>query len=141
MKILHLFDDLMNLYGEYANLLVLERELSKLGQEVQIHTLRMGEQKDISDYDMYYMGAGTERKQKLALAELRKYAPALKKAKEDGRSFSSPAMPSVSLDRASLMRRVRPMKHWDSSPSKAPKVAVVFWETATAAAVWSPNPL
>ena len=85
MKILHLFDDLMNLYGEYANLLVLERELSKIGQEVEIHTLRLGEQKDISDYDMYYMGAGTERKQKIALAELRKYAPVLKKAKEDGK--------------------------------------------------------
>ncbi|MBR4309219.1 MAG: hypothetical protein IKT58_06465 [Oscillospiraceae bacterium] len=85
MKLLHLYDDLMNLYGEYANLLVLERELSKLGQAVEIHCLRLGEQKDISGYDLYYMGAGTERKQKLALAELKKYAPVLKQAKEEGK--------------------------------------------------------
>ncbi len=85
MKILHLFDDLMNLYGEYANVLVLERALSELGIDTEIHTLRLGEKKDISGYDLYYMGAGTERKQKLALAELKPYTDVLKQAKAEGR--------------------------------------------------------
>lgn len=85
MKILHFFDDLMNLYGEYANLLVLQRYLSDLGQEVQIHSLRLGEKKDISGYDLYFMGAGTERKQKLCLAALKNYAVPLKAAYESGK--------------------------------------------------------
>ena len=87
MKILHLYHDMMNLYGDYANLLVLERSLRELGREVEIHTLSMGEKKDIAGYDLYFMGAGTERKQKLALEELHSYAQTLKKAYEDGKLF------------------------------------------------------
>ncbi len=87
MKILHLYHDMMNLYGDYANLLILERALRDLGQTVELHTLSMGEEKDIAGYDLYYMGAGTERKQKLALESLRPYAGALKKAYEEGRLF------------------------------------------------------
>ena len=52
MKILHLYHDMMNLYGDYANLLVLQRCLKELGQSVEIHTLSMGEKKDISGYDL-----------------------------------------------------------------------------------------
>ena len=87
MKILHLYHDMMNLYGEYANLLILERCLRDLGQEVEIHTLSMGEIKDISGYNLYFMGAGTERKQKLALEALQPYGEALKKAFEAGKVF------------------------------------------------------
>lgn len=87
MKILHLYHDMMNLYGEYANLLILERCLKNLGQEAQIHTLSMGETKDIRGYDMYFMGAGTERKQKRVLEELKAYAQPLKDAQEAGKVF------------------------------------------------------
>ena len=87
MKILHLYHDMMNLYGDYANLLVLERALGELGQKVEIHTLSMGEKKDISGYDMYFMGAGTERKQKRVLEELKAYAQPLKNAQQEGKVF------------------------------------------------------
>lgn len=87
MKIIHLLPDMMNLYGEYANLLVLERCLEEMGHQVEIHTLSMGETKDISGYDMYFMGAGTERKQKLALEAIRPYGKALEKAHEEGKVF------------------------------------------------------
>ncbi|MBR6825416.1 MAG: hypothetical protein IKM59_02605 [Oscillospiraceae bacterium] len=87
MKILHLYPDMMNLYGDYANLLVLERALGELGVRAELCTLTMGEKKDISGFDLYYMGAGTERKQKLALAELRAYGETLKKAYEAGKHF------------------------------------------------------
>lgn len=87
MKILHLYHDMMNLYGDYANLLVLQRCLDELGQTVEIHTLSMGEKKELDSYDLYFMGAGTERKQKLALEELRQYSQPLKKAYADGKLF------------------------------------------------------
>lgn len=85
MKILHLFDDIMNLYGEYANLRILERYLSDMGHSVQIDTLGVYEDREISGYDMYFMGAGTERRQKIALAELRKYEKVLKQEYENGK--------------------------------------------------------
>ena len=79
IKILHIFDDLMNLYGEYANVEVLGKYLRDLGYEVQTDTLHLYEEKDISGYDFYYMGAGTERKQKLALSRLAGYREVLQK--------------------------------------------------------------
>lgn len=85
MKILHLFHDVMNLYGEYANVAVLSRFLRELGEEVSVDTLSLYEQKDISGYDFYFMGAGTERRQKLVLPELMRYRDALRDAYEAGK--------------------------------------------------------
>lgn len=80
LKLLHLYDDVMNLYGEYANVAVLARYLTDLGHSVAVDTLSLYEEKNISGYDFYYMGAGTERRQKLALTQLKKYAQPLRDA-------------------------------------------------------------
>lgn len=80
IKLLHLYDDSMNLYGEYANLLVLERCLTDLGHEVCVDKLGLYETKDISGYDFYYMGAGTERKMKQVLPQLAAYRKTLQEA-------------------------------------------------------------
>ena len=84
-KLLHIYDDVMNLYGEYANVAVLARYLKDLGHSVSVDTLSLYEKKDISGYDFYYMGAGTERKQKLALSQLAEYRDALHAACEENR--------------------------------------------------------
>ncbi len=80
LKILHLFPDAMNLYGEYANVAVLERALRQMGCAVQVDTLSLYEQRDISGYQLYYMGAGTESRQKLALEQLRAFGKTLRQA-------------------------------------------------------------
>jgi len=85
LKLLHLYDDVMNLYGEYANVSVLARFLADLGVDVSVDTLSLYEQQDISGYDFYYMGSGTERKQKLALSQLAKYRDALSDACDAGK--------------------------------------------------------
>lgn len=85
LKLLHLYDDVMNLYGEYANVSVLARYLADLGCAVSVDTLSLYEEKDISGYDFYYMGSGTERRQKLALTQLIKYRDALSAACEAGK--------------------------------------------------------
>ncbi|MBQ6431759.1 MAG: hypothetical protein IJJ99_07785 [Oscillospiraceae bacterium] len=85
LKLLHLYDDVMNLYGEYANVSVLARYLSDLGCTVSVDTLSLYEEKDISGYDFYYMGSGTERRQRLALTQLVKYRDALNAACDEGR--------------------------------------------------------
>lgn len=70
IKILHLYKDLMNLYGEYANISILERRLNEQGIETEI--TKVDSCKDISfdDYDFIYIGGGTEKAQKAALADL-----------------------------------------------------------------------
>ena len=85
VKLLHLYDDVMNLYGEYANVAILARYLTDLGHTVSVDTLSLYEKKDISAYDFYFMGAGTERRQKLALSQLGRYREALQRACDAGK--------------------------------------------------------
>lgn len=85
MKILHLFHDLMNLYGEYANALALQRALSEAGKPAEIEKLSIGDDIRVLDYDYIYIGSGTERNQKVALEHLRPYAEQFKQALENGK--------------------------------------------------------
>lgn len=85
MKILHLFYDLMNLYGEYANTLALQRALSEKGKAADIERLSVDDEFDFSEYDVIYIGSGTEKNQKVALEYLRPYADGLKAALDGGK--------------------------------------------------------
>ena len=73
MKILHLFPDLMNLYGDYGNLTILVRHLKDLGIPVTIDRRDIDDVIDFPAYDMVYMGSGTEKNQLVALRELKNY--------------------------------------------------------------------
>ena len=84
MKILYLYHDLMNLYGESGNLRALERHLADQGEEVSVDRRTLGDALCFDGYDFLYIGAGTERSQKAALEHLRPYAGALKEALDGG---------------------------------------------------------
>lgn len=84
LNILHLYPDLMSLYGEYANLAVLCRHLDAMGVQAAVQAVEPEDPPDFSAADMIYMGAGTERGQKAALAALSPYAGELKTAAERG---------------------------------------------------------
>ena len=97
LTILHLFPDFMSLYGEYANVAVLRRYLETLGVQVTVRTACCGEEPDFAAADLIYMGAGTERKQKIALEKLLPHAEALKAAVERGAAilFTGNAMETL----------------------------------------------
>ncbi len=84
MKILHLFHNLMNLYGEYANTLALQRELEKNGKETVIEKQSVGDKFDFSSADFIYIGSGTEKNQKVALQELKPFAEEISAAMDRG---------------------------------------------------------
>lgn len=71
IKILHLFPDLLNMYGDRGNIEVLRRRLEWRGIEVEVaeHTADMGEI-DISDTDIIYLGGGGDAEEKLVAAKL-----------------------------------------------------------------------
>lgn len=73
VKILHLFPNLMNLYGDYANIVVLKKHLEDQGVKVKVDYKEIGEKLNLKDYDFIYMGSGTERKLYYALTEIIKY--------------------------------------------------------------------
>ena len=84
LNMIHLYPELMSLYGEYANLAVLCRHLQDLGVETAIRGLTFEDEKDFSGADLIYMGAGTERSQKAVLTDLQPHAASLKAAVEAG---------------------------------------------------------
>ncbi len=84
IKILHLYHDLLNLYGEYANVGALERKLKSCSVDVEIDRLSLYDEVDFSSYDFIYLGAGTEEKQLIALDDLKKKKSDVVSAYESG---------------------------------------------------------
>ena len=85
MKILHLYDDLMNLYGEYGNVVVLKKHLEDQGIKVTLVRKTIGDKFNFNDYDFIYCGSGTEKNQLIALNDLLLRKDNLKEAINDGK--------------------------------------------------------
>ncbi len=86
MKLLHLLYDFCDLYGEYGNILALERTLKS---KTDVTTDRMpltalSGELDFSGYDFIYIGSATERNLHTALEFLRVYKQPLKDALDKG---------------------------------------------------------
>ena len=70
LNIVHLYPDVMDLYGEYANIAVLRRHLEALDVTVTVKAAACEDEPDFAGADFIYMGAGTERGQKYVLERL-----------------------------------------------------------------------
>ena len=94
LKLLHFYPDLMSLYGSYANLALLARHLTDLGNRVSVEAVRPGEAISAADADFWFMGAGTERSQQAALEDFVRYAAAARTAAANGTAmlFAGTAM-------------------------------------------------
>ena len=84
IKILHLYYDLLNLYGDNGNVKVLEYHMKSSG--IQTETVRhsLGETIDLSSCDIVYIGSGTEHSLMLALDDIMQYRDEILKFKERG---------------------------------------------------------
>ena len=85
MKILHLYHDIMNLYGDYANVSAMKRVLEKSGEEVTVDKLSLADTAVLSDYDFIYIGSGTERNMHYVLEDFKKYADDFKACVDSGK--------------------------------------------------------
>ncbi len=85
MRILHLYHDLMNLYGDYANASAMKRILEKSGERVELDKISLGDNADLKKYDFVFIGSGTEKNQRVALKDLKKYGEALKEYIDSGK--------------------------------------------------------
>ena len=85
MKILHLYHDIMNLYGDWGNVAAMKRMLEKSGEEVTVDKLSLSDKAVLSDYDFIYIGSGTEKNQRVVLADFKKYKEELKACIDSGK--------------------------------------------------------
>lgn len=94
IKIIHFYPDLMSLYGSYANVAVLKRHLEQMGNTIRVEAVAPGAEASLDHADFIFMGAGTERSQKAALADFVRFESAVKTAAEGGTAmlFAGTAM-------------------------------------------------
>ena len=94
VRIIHFYPDLMDLYGSRANVLALKRYLERLDCDVTVEAVVPGGGTDIARGDFFYMGAGTERAARAAMADFARYGEALKAAAQDNAAmlFAGTAM-------------------------------------------------
>ena len=84
IRLLYLYPDLLNLYGEYANLLVLKRALGQTGEEAEIVAVSPTDAVSLTGADFVYMGAGAEKRIAVAGEALRPYRGEFHAAAESG---------------------------------------------------------
>ena len=72
-KILHLYYDFMNLYGEYGNINILKQYLKNMNNDVVIHQKTVNDDYNLMDYDFIYIGSGTEKNLEYVLQDLKKH--------------------------------------------------------------------
>lgn len=87
ITIAHLYYDLLNLYGENGNIKILKQQLENQGINVTIKFLTIDDTLNFKDYDLVYIGMGTEENQLIALKHLRKYKNDVKEAIENNKFF------------------------------------------------------
>lgn len=89
LRILHLYPDLMNIYGDRGNVICLVRRCQWRGIPVRVDELHLGDEADLSSYDLFFIGGGQDREQILVCEDLRQRGDELRRAVEDGAALLS----------------------------------------------------
>lgn len=87
LKLLHLYHDIMDLYGDKGNIQTLKYRCEKRDISLVVDTCSIGEEKDFSYYDMIFMGGGADKEQKILSKDLQSKKSGLKKALDEKTFF------------------------------------------------------
>ena len=87
LKILWMYHDLMDLYGDKGNIETLRYRASKRGINVVVDTCTLQEKRNIEDYDIFFLGGGADKEQTLIYKDLLARKESILKAKESGTAF------------------------------------------------------
>ena len=88
LKICHMYNDVLNLYGDRGNVLCLQKRLLWRGIESEIVKLPVGEFRSLSGFDIVFIGGGQDFEQEVLLDDLHRGKDReIKAAIEDGVSF------------------------------------------------------
>ncbi len=85
--IAHLYYDLLNLYGEIGNVKAIKTALESQNIKVVISNLSINDNMDFNQFDLIYMGCGTESNQLLVLKDFIKYKNKVKEYIDNNKFF------------------------------------------------------
>lgn len=72
LRIAHLYPDMLNLYGDRGNIIVLTGRMRARGIDVQTEQITMGKAFNADDYDIFFIGGGQDFEQDVLLDDLTK---------------------------------------------------------------------
>lgn len=84
IKVCWMYHNIMDLYGDKGNMMVLSARCQKRGIECIIDTLEIGQELDLSQYDLLFLGGGADREQVLLMKDLIGRKENIKKAMDEG---------------------------------------------------------
>ena len=88
LKILYLYPDILELYGDYGNIQVLKYRLEKRGYKAIIEKYSIGDKApDFKNYDLVFAGGGADQEQSILAKDLIKYKDNIKEAVNNGVFF------------------------------------------------------
>lgn len=88
IRILYLYPDILDLYGDVGNIKVLKYRAEKRGIKVYIDEYTIGDKvPDFSSYDIVFSGGGADNEQKILSDDLIKYVENIKTALDNGVFF------------------------------------------------------
>ncbi len=87
LKILWMYNDLMDLYGDKGNIQVLKTRAEKRNIAVTVKTCTLEEEVDINDYDLLFLGGGADYEQNLIFEDLLKRKESIQNALANKTAF------------------------------------------------------
>ncbi len=84
IKVCWMYHNIMDLYGDKGNMMVLSARCQSRGIQCKIDTLEMGQPCDFSAYDLLFLGGGADREQVLLMQDLLPRRNEIQKAMEQG---------------------------------------------------------
>lgn len=87
LNIAHLYPTLLNMYGDWGNVLALKKRCEWRGIEVNVDSIELGDSIDIDKYDLYFLGGGQDQQQAVVSKELQKHKESLLSARDNDAVF------------------------------------------------------
>ena len=88
LKICHMYNDVLNLYGDRGNIICMRKRLNWRGIDAEIVKLPVGEFSTLADCDIVFIGGGQDFEQQVLLDDLHRGKDReIKAAIEDGVTF------------------------------------------------------
>jgi CobQ-like glutamine amidotransferase family enzyme len=85
LVLVHLYPDLMNVYGDRGNIITLQRRAEWRGLELEVRSCTLGETFDPEETDLIFFGGGQDREQGVVAGDLvERKAESVRRAVEGG---------------------------------------------------------
>lgn len=87
INIAHLYPKLLNIYGDWGNVLTIKKRCEWRNIDVNIDSIDINDTIDIKKYDLYFLGGGQDQQQIAVSKELQKHKSSLQDAADENAVF------------------------------------------------------